>query len=88
MNGYMRTVGLGGYDKQDVLMLIDAYNQRIYELELAINEKRSIGSFMPPPLPKKVRIGGFDAKDFDDYLSDLKAKVAELENKHRTIMAE
>ncbi len=88
MNGYMRTARLGGYDKQDVLMLIDAYNQRIYELELAINEKRSIGSFMPPPLPKKVRIGGFDVGDFDAYYSELRVKVVELEKKHRTIMAE
>ncbi len=88
MSGFLKTLALGGYDKQEALMVIDAYNQRIYQLELAINEKRPIGSFMPPPLPKKVRIGGFDVGDFDAYYSELRVKVVELEKKHRTIMAE
>ena len=36
-NGYLRTVRVGGFDKQDVLAYVDDLTSKIYTLEAQVN---------------------------------------------------
>ena len=38
-NGYLRTVRVGGFDKQDVLAYVDDLTSKIYTLEAQVNDQ-------------------------------------------------
>ena len=38
-NGYLRTVRVGGFDKQDVLAYVDDLTSKIYTLEAALRSR-------------------------------------------------
>lgn len=84
--GYMRSVRLGGYDKQQTLQVIDSLNMRIYRLETAIMNKKNGEPYSVPPATafpplRTVSLGGFNKSDVDAYINDLHNKIRELESK-------
>lgn len=85
-NGYLRTVRLCGFDKQDVLNCVDAFNSAIYllEMELELNwnyetddsfEQSESSGFL-----HIVRVGGFDKKETLDYIDSLNSDINWLEH--------
>jgi hypothetical protein len=83
-HGNLRTVRLGGYDKQDTLNLVDGYNAYILDLKAALEDKKNgVDYNIPRPnfnntLPRSVRLGGFDKVDVDTYVKALKDEIDRL----------
>lgn len=47
-NGYLRTVRMGGFDKQDVLAYVDDLNSKIYNLENKVKDLEETNERLEP----------------------------------------
>ena len=84
-SGFLHTVRMGGFDKQDTINYIDSLNSDIYWLEHEIAAKK--GKASPNTKPRKptnsklrtVKLGGFDKQDVLKYIDELNSKIHQLE---------
>ena len=72
-NGYLRTVRVGGFDKQDVLAYVDDLTSKIYTLEAQVNDQNET-------------IERLEKQDFEGK-KELEKKVEEAKNKIAELMA-
>ena len=57
-NGYLRTVRVGGFDKQDVLAYVDDLTSKIYTLEAQVNDQNET-------IERLEKQGGAQKQDFE-----------------------
>ena len=84
--GTLRTARVGGYDKSDTLMMLDAFNTQIFMLEEAVkNADRGLPYDIPPEqtveMPRSVANGGFNEEDVNVYVAQLQEKIDALRSK-------
>ena len=78
-NGYLRTVRVGGFDKQDVLAYVDDLTSKIYTLEAQVNDQNET-------IERLEKQGGAQKQDFEGK-KELEKKVEEAKNKIAELMA-
>lgn len=81
---YIRTVSLGGYDKQETMAAIEVLNKRICSLCDELEKKKHGKVFDVPPwlpmrMPGRANRNGFDESDTDQLITELRCCAAELE---------
>ena len=59
-NGYLRTVRVGGFDKQDVLAYVDDLTSKIYTLEAQVNDQNET-------IERLEKQGGAQKQDFEGH---------------------
>ena len=79
----LRTVRSGGYDKTAVLGMLDSISKEYMLLKEASEAKDKGENFTLPAAADyadipTVRAGGFSCEDVDDYIKEIKAKIAGL----------
>ncbi|MBR1724088.1 MAG: hypothetical protein IJ723_03610 [Ruminococcus sp.] len=84
-NGYLRTVRMGGFDKQDVLAYVDDLNSKIYNLENKVKDLEETNA----GLKKQVEEGGTVVVNDGNFegREELEKKVEEAKNKVAELMA-
>ena len=84
MISYLTTVSLGGYDQRETMEALDSLNSRICMLYDELEKKRRGRVFDVPPwgtlrMPSKANRNGFDEKDTDELITELRSCAVELE---------
>lgn len=84
MISYLPTVSLGGYDKRETMDMLDSLNTRICMLYDELEKKKRGRVFDVPPwgtvrMPARANRNGFDEKDTDELISELRSYAVELE---------
>lgn len=79
----LRTARSGGYDKRETLMMFDRLTTEKLMLEEAIEAKNSGAPYQVPPethisTPNRVKMGGFNEDDVNEYAEQLAAENASL----------
>ena len=79
----LRTSRSGGYDKRETLMMLDKLTTEKIMLEEALAAKNSGAPYQMPPetditVPSKVKKGGFNEEDVNEYAESLAAENASL----------
>ncbi|MCR5121862.1 MAG: hypothetical protein K6B74_05520 [Ruminococcus sp.] len=85
MISYLTTVAIGGYDKRETMDALDSLNSRICLLYEEIEKKRKGRAFDVPmwstvKMPQKAAGDGFDERDTDALITELRSLAVELEN--------
>ena len=79
-NGFLRTVRVGGFDKQDVLAYVDDLTSKIYTLEAQVNDQNETIERL------EKSAGSAQKQDFEGK-KELEKKVEEAKNKVAELMA-
>ena len=79
-NGFLRTVRVGGFDKQDVLAYVDDLTSKIYTLEAQVNDQNETIERL------EKSQGSAQAQDFEGK-AELEKKVEDAKNKVAELMA-
>ncbi|SFC37297.1 hypothetical protein [Ruminococcus albus] len=79
----LRTAVRGGYDKRETLMMFDQLTTEKIMLEEALKAKDGGAPFRIPPeasiiTPSRVKMGGFNEDDVNEYAEQLAAENASL----------
>ncbi|MBO4865959.1 MAG: hypothetical protein J5582_05240 [Ruminococcus sp.] len=79
----LRTARSGGYDKRETLMMFDRLTTEKLMLEEALAAKDSGAPYQIPPeasiiTPSRVKMGGFNEDDVNEYAEQLAAENASL----------
>jgi hypothetical protein len=85
MISYLNTVSLGGYDKRETMDALESLNTRICLLCDELEKKKrgrvfDVPPWMPVRMPCRANRDGFDEKDTDQLITELRSCAAELEN--------
>ena len=79
-NGFLRTVRVGGFDKQDVLAYVDDLTSKIYTLEAQVNDQNETIERL------EKSQGNAQSQDFEGK-AELEKKVEDAKNKVAELMA-
>ena len=77
-NGFLRTVRVGGFDKQDVLAYVDDLTSKIYTLEAQVNDQNETIERLEKSAGSAQKQDFEGKKELEKKVEDAKNKVAEL----------
>ncbi len=84
MISYILIVNRGGYDQRETLEALDSLNTRICLLYDEIDKKKrnkvfDVPRWAPVKMPRKVARDGYDERDIDELITELRSYAIELE---------